>query len=284
MSDQSGSQLPPELAALSLGGATEYPDRYDPALLRGVPRQLNRDQLGLRAATLPFRGRDDWTAYELSWLDGHGKPRVALGRFSFPCTSPKLVESKSLKLYLNGFNQTRMPSVGAVGERIAEDLTSCAGEAVAVELALPSRWHIESIGGLSGECLDELPIAVAEYCLDPALLDGAATGPVVTETLHSNLLKSNCLVTNQPDWGSVLIRYTGHQIDREALLRYLVSFRQHSEFHEQCVERIFTDVLQHCHPEKLTVYARYTRRGGLDINPFRSNWEQPPSNIRLARQ
>ncbi len=283
MSDPDGTRNPPQIAALALGEDTEYPDRYDPALLRGVARSLNRDDLGL-TGELPFHGSDAWTAYEISWLDPLGKPRVAIGQFSFPCTSPNLVESKSLKLYLNGFNQTRMRSVGEVKGRIAEDLTGCAGAVVTVELLLPNEWHREGIEGLPGECIDDLPVEIDEYTLNPALLYGAASGPMVTETLHSNLLKSNCLVTNQPDWGSVLVRYCGPRIDRAELLRYLISYRQHSEFHEQCVERIFWDVLHHCHPARLTVYARYTRRGGLDINPFRSNFETPPGNVRLARQ
>ena len=283
MTDSPPTRRPTSLDHLALGKDTEYPDRYDPALLQGVARNLNREALGITAA-IPFHGADAWTAFEISWLDPRGKPRVAIGHFSFPCTSPNLVESKSLKLYLNGFNQTRVHSAGEVRERIVGDLTACAGEAVAVELLLPGEWRREGIESLPGECIDELPIEIDEYALNPALLDGAASGPVVTETLHSNLLKSNCLVTNQPDWGSVVIRYSGPRIDREALLRYLISYRQHSEFHEQCVERIFVDLQRYYRPEKLTVYARYTRRGGLDINPFRSNFETPPGNVRLARQ
>ncbi|MDF1551442.1 MAG: NADPH-dependent 7-cyano-7-deazaguanine reductase QueF [Deferrisomatales bacterium] len=277
------NRRPSPLNHLDLGRDTGYPDRYDPALLQGVPRSLNRDDLGLTGA-LPFHGADAWTAFELSWLDPRGKPQVAIGQFVFPCTSPQLVESKSLKLYLNGFNQVRLRSAGAVQERITEDLTACAGAGVTVELLLPNEWHREGIASLPGECIDDLPVAIDVYGLNPELLDGAASGPVVTETLHSNLLKSNCLVTNQPDWGSVLIRYRGSRISREALLRYLISYRQHSEFHEQCVERVFCDIMHHCRPTQLTVYARYTRRGGLDINPFRSNFETPPGNARLARQ
>jgi 7-cyano-7-deazaguanine reductase len=275
---------PAEIASLSLGAPTTYPDRYDPALLRPVPRRLNRGQLGLAPDRLPFHGRDDWTAYEVSWLEPGGKPRVAIGRFAFPCTSPNLVESKSLKLYLNGFNQARFGSSDTVAGQIASDLGACAGAPVAVDLLAPERWGEEEIVALPGESIDELPIAVDRYSLDPKLLDGAAPGPLVEETLHSHLLKSNCLVTSQPDWGSVLVRYRGPRIEREALLRYLISYRQHSEFHEQCVERIFTDLMHCCAPTQLTVHARYTRRGGLDISPFRSNFEAPPALGRLARQ
>jgi len=269
---------------LPLGKTTAYPEAYDPGLLCPVPRRLKREEIGL-GAQLPFAGCDIWNAYELSWLTAKGKPVVAMGAFSFPCTTPQLIESKSFKLYLNSFNQCRFTQAAEVTARLERDLSAAAGGTVSVQLKTAAGFPGETIDALPGECIDGLDIEVNDYRLDPGLLAGAADpSAVVEETLHSHLLKSNCLVTRQPDWGSVLIRYRGGRLNREALLRYLISFRQHNEFHEQCVERIFTDLQRHCRPEQLTVYARYTRRGGLDINPFRSNFEASPPNLRLARQ
>ena len=271
-------------AALPLGKVTEYKSQYDPGLLCPFPRQVKRDIIGV-TGTLPFQGYDIWNAYELSWLNAKGKPIVAMGEFHVPCQSPNLIESKSFKLYLNSFNQTRFDSADQVEERMLADLSAAAGAAVRVRLLESDQFAGEQIVPLPGECLDGLDIRVEEYALNPSVLEGAAdASQLVEECLHSHLLKSNCLVTSQPDWGSVLIRYRGGQIDREALLRYLISFREHNEFHEQCVERIFVDLLRYCQPQQLTVYARYTRRGGLDINPFRSNYERRIANLRLARQ
>ena len=269
---------------LPLGKPTRYQDSYDPTLLCPFPRQIKRDEIGLDNE-LPFGGFDLWTAYELSWLNRKGKPVVAVGEFQFACDTPYLIESKSFKLYLNSFNQTRYPDVAAVTEQMREDLSRASGGEVKVQLwALEDSLRLQ-VGVLPGDCLDDLDIEVVDYRLNPHALVGAANDEsVVAEELHSHLLKSNCLVTSQPDWGSVLIRYQGGKIDREALLRYLISFRQHNEFHEQCVERIFVDLLRYCRPQKLTVYARYTRRGGLDINPFRSNVETSIESIRLVRQ
>ena len=268
---------------LPLGQATVYPEAYDPGLLCPVPRRLKREELGIRGE-LPFAGCDIWNAYELSWLTAKGKPVVAMGEFRFPCSTPNLIESKSFKLYLNSFNQTRFADQAAVAATLEKDLGAACGAAVKLRL-LPVAGGDPVIGELPGRCLDELDIAIDRYDYAPELLDGAACpAMVVEETLHSHLLKSNCLVTRQPDWASVLIRYHGPAVDHAALLRYLISFRRHSEFHEQCVERIFTDLLRYCAPEKLTVYARYTRRGGLDINPFRSNFENDIPNWRLVRQ
>lgn len=269
---------------LPLGKSTTYKSDYDPALLCPVPRSLKRDELGLDAK-LPFSGFDLWNAYELSWLNPKGKPVVALGEFRFSCVSPCLIESKSFKLYLNSFNQTRMANFDEVRERMVNDLSAVAGGVVEVRLMPVDQSKLLTVVELPGECIDELDIGMDDYALDPLLLQGAADSQrIVTQELHSHLLKSNCLVTGQPDWGSVLIRYRGSQINPEALLRYLVSFRQHNEFHEQCVERIFTDLMRFCQPELLTVYARYTRRGGLDINPFRSNYETDIANLRQVRQ
>jgi 7-cyano-7-deazaguanine reductase len=268
--------------SLPLGKPTSYRDEYDPALLCPFPRAPKRAELGLQAE-LPFAGFDLWNAYELSWLNDKGKPVVGMAEFRFPCTSPCLIESKSFKLYLNSFNQTRFADFAAVAAVLDQDLSAACGAPVAVRL-LPLAAG-PAIATLPGTCLDDLDIAIDRYDYAPQLLAGAAAaGQIIAETLHSHLLKSNCLVTRQPDWASVLIRYHGPAIDHAALLRYLISFRRHSEFHEQCVERIFTDLLRHCRPEQLTIYARYTRRGGLDINPFRSNYEDDILNWRLVRQ
>lgn len=270
------------LQGLSLGQQSAYISQYTPSLLQPVPRSLNRDDLGLRGE-LPFQGCDVWTLYELSWLNAKGKPVVAIGEVFVPATSPNLIESKSFKLYLNSFNQTRCDSLEAVQALLVQDLSGCAGAPVSVTLfTLDQATH--QIAQLPGECIDNLDIEVDGYEFDATLLQGAAGREIVEETLHSHLLKSNCLVTSQPDWGSVVIHYRGPRLDREKLLRYLISFRQHNEFHEQCIERIFTDLKHFCAPEKLTVHARYTRRGGLDINPFRSDWEPVPANLRLIRQ
>lgn len=271
-------------ASLPLGKATSYSSQYDPGLLCPIPRRLKRDELGL-PLELPFRGVDIWNAYELSWLTAQGMPVVAMGEFRIPCESTNLIESKSLKLYLNSFNQTRCADFTSVRDLLCQDLSAAAGAPVAVRLDKAGDFRKQAFALLPGDCLDDLALDIDSYSLDQSLLAGAADPRrQVAETLHSHLLKSNCLVTNQPDWGSVLIRYRGAKIDREALLRYLISFRQHNEFHEQCVERIFSDLMRFCQPQQLTVYARYTRRGGLDINPYRSNFEDEVENLRLARQ
>jgi 7-cyano-7-deazaguanine reductase len=208
-----------------------------------------------------------------------------MAEFRFPLTSPCLIESKSFKLYLNSLNQTRFAGFDAVAALLARDLAAACGAPVTVVLQPLAAYCGTLLVDLPGRCLDDLDVPIEHYALAPELLAGAADpSQTVTETLHSHLLKSNCLVTRQPDWASVLIRYCGPRIEPAALLRYLVSYRQHSEFHEQCVERIFVDLLRHCRPEQLTVYARYTRRGGLDINPFRSNFEPDIPNWRLVRQ
>ncbi|MCQ1058515.1 NADPH-dependent 7-cyano-7-deazaguanine reductase QueF [Photobacterium sp. DNB23_23_1] len=273
-----------ELAGLTLGQGTEYKDQYDASLLQPVPRSLNRDDLAL-GETLPFTGYDIWTLYELSWLNSKGLPQVAIGEVRLPATSPNLIESKSFKLYLNSFNQTKFASWQEVADILQKDLTQCAGEDVDVTIQPISDFDDQPIANFFGECIDDQDIEITDYEFDASYLEGAASEEDVTEILHSHLLKSNCLITSQPDWGSVRISYTGKKIDREKLLRYLISFRNHNEFHEQCVERIFTDIMKYCKPELLTVYARYTRRGGLDINPYRTNMGKTPSdNFRLARQ
>lgn len=273
-----------ELASLTLGQKTHYQELYSPELLHAVPRSLNRDDLNL-SSPLPFTGFDIWTLYELSWLNPKGLPQVAIGEVRLPATSPNLIESKSFKLYLNSFNQTRFESWQHVADTLAKDLAACAGEEVDVTVLPLEEFTDTQVVAFGGENIDEQDIHIDQYEFSPSELENAAQGPIISETLNSNLLKSNCLITNQPDWGSIRITYTGKQINREKLLRYIVSFRRHNEFHEQCVERIFTDLLRYCQPESLTVYARYTRRGGLDINPYRTNMGKTPSeNNRLARQ
>ena len=270
-----------------LGKATVYADRYDPSLLFPIPRAAKRAEIGV-GTPLPFHGTDIWNAYELSWLDLRGKPQVAVAEFRIPAGTPNIIESKSFKLYLNGFAQEPLASAEALRALLQKDLSTAAGDAVEVILH-PARTSAHAFADLAGESIDDLPLAIDDYgppkadylCADTA----AAT---VEESLVSDLLRSNCPVTGQPDWGSVQVAYRGAPIDREGLLRYLVSFRTHSEFHEQCVERIFMDISARCAPERLSVYARYTRRGGLDINPFRSSLPATPGdrpgNPRGARQ
>jgi 7-cyano-7-deazaguanine reductase len=264
-----------------------YRDTYAPELLYPMSRIPKREEIGLTVASgrLPFMGADLWTAFELSWLTPRGKPEVALATFTVPCESPNIIESKSLKLYLNSFNMARFASADAVRGVLVRDLSAAAGVYVGVKLVLPDVFDAQPIHELSGLCLDRMDIDCDVYQPAPELLTAAFDELPVTETLTSNLLKSNCLVTGQPDWGSVQIHYSGPQIEQAGLLRYLVSFRGHNEFHEQCVERIYMDILTRCQPVKLQVYARYTRRGGLDINPWRtSHPAAAPANVRNARQ
>lgn len=273
-----------ELKSLTLGQKTEYKHSYEPELLQAVPRSLNRDDLKL-GDELPFVGCDVWTLYELSWLNQNGLPQVAVGDVVLSATSPNLVESKSFKLYLNSFNQTKFSSWDEVTRTLIKDLSACAGEEVKVEIHPVQAYSQQPIVDMQGECIDNQDIIIDSYEFDANYLESSTSEEMVNEVLHSHLLKSNCLITNQPDWGSVEINYDGKKIDREKLLRYLISFRQHNEFHEQCVERIYTDIMKFCKPTSLTVFARYTRRGGLDINPFRSSHlAKPEHNLRLARQ
>ena len=272
------------LSALKLGQKTEYKSQYDASLLQPVPRRLNRESLGI-VEDQPFnQGADVWTCYELSWLNPNGLPQVAIADVAIDFKIENLIESKSFKLYLNSFNQTKFASIKEVEETIAKDLNQCASGQVSVKIHKLADYTNQPIMNFAGDCIDEQEIQIDSYAFSNQYLENVAEGDIVEETLVSHLLKSNCLITSQPDWGSVQIHYVGKQLNREKLLRYLVSFREHNEFHEQCVERIFTDLMQFAKPEKLTVYARYTRRGGLDINPFRSNFESVPANLRMARQ
>ena len=276
-----------------LGKSSVYTDQYAPELLFPIPRATKRAEIGV-GAQAPFFGADLWTAFELSWLNLRGKPQVALAQVVVPCESPNIVESKSFKLYLNSFNNTRLAEPAEVQARLQADLTEAvwrqpgaarAGTSVGVKLLLPEMFDREAVHELDGLNLDRLDIECQHYTPAPELLTAAFGEQPVTEVLTSHLLKSNCLVTSQPDWGSVQISYSGPQIDQAGLLQYLVSFRNHNEFHEQCVERIFMDLWTRCKPTKLSVYARYTRRGGLDINPFRTSHPQAlPVAVRTARQ
>ncbi|WP_313145228.1 NADPH-dependent 7-cyano-7-deazaguanine reductase QueF [Diaphorobacter nitroreducens] len=273
-----------------LGKASAYADQYDASLLFPIPRADKRAEIGIDG-NAPFFGADLWTAFELSWLNLRGKPQVAIAHITVPCETPHIVESKSFKLYLNSFNNTRFASEAEVRARIRADVSEAVWRGaehpgtVGVTLLLPEAFDREPIHELDGLLLDRLDVECTRYQPAPELLAARHDEAPVTETLVSHLLKSNCLVTGQPDWGSVQITYSGAQIDQAGLLQYLVSFRNHNEFHEQCVERIFMDIWTRCRPIKLAVYARYTRRGGLDINPLRtSHPQQLPRNVRTARQ
>ncbi|GAB3625213.1 NADPH-dependent 7-cyano-7-deazaguanine reductase QueF [Pandoraea terrae] len=267
-----------------LGKEVAYTEQYDPSLLFPIARIAARHEIGV-PETLPFFGADLWNGYELSWLNQKGKPQIALVTAIVPADSPNIVESKSFKLYLGSFAQTRLGGSDAVRALLQQDLSEACGASVQVRLTEPSNFGKLQLDELDGLLLDRLDIETDIYVPDASLLRAASGEPPVDETLVSNLLKSNCPVTGQPDWGSVQIRYVGAPIDQEGLLKYIVSFRRHTGFHEQCVERIFMDIMRQCAPSKLAVYARYTRRGGLDINPFRTNFNLPlPDNARTARQ
>ncbi len=269
-----------------LGKSSAYQSQYAPDLLFPIPRLQKREEIGLgEGVRLPFFGVDIWNAYELSWLNMRGKPQVAIATITAPADSPNIVESKSFKLYLNSFNQTKLAGLEALVELLRQDLSAAFGAPVHVTITTPDAFGSLRMGEFEGTLLDRLDVEIDDYVPAPQLLSANHEEAPVEETLISHLLKSNCLVTGQPDWGTVQIRYVGPQIDQEGLLKYLIGFREHNEFHEQCVERIFMDVLRECKPTKLAVYARYTRRGGLDINPWRANFSTGmPGNLRTARQ
>jgi 7-cyano-7-deazaguanine reductase len=265
---------------IPLGREVAYPSHYDSGLLFPIARTHGRDEIGVDARALPFIGHDRWHAYELSWLDARGKPVVATATIEVPADSQCLIESKSLKLYLNSLNAARFEHSAAVLSTLMADLSRVAEAPVRVAFGLPPFTASDD-----AVLIDTLDIDINDYGPPNAAYLALAGDAIVDETLRSELLKSNCPVTGQPDWASVHIGYRGPNIDRIGLLRYLVSFRDHAEFHEQCVERIYMDVMARCKPTKLAVYARYTRRGGLDINPWRTSHPQtPPANVRTARQ
>ncbi len=271
-----------DLAAAPLGHATDYPDAYDPSLLFPVARTPQREAIGI-GAVLPFTGSDRWTAFELTWLDGQGKPAIAIAAFEVPATSTAIVESKSVKLYLGAFAQTRFVDAAAVAATIERDLASATGARVAVTLTLPAQFGDQRLAEPEGISLDALPVAIDRYEIDPALLKVGAGD--AAETLRTDLFRSVCPITGQPDYATVAITYDGPRIDREGLLRYLVSYRCHAGFHEHCVERMFVDLQRACRCRSLLVAARFTRRGGVDINPWRASHglTLPPAD-RTARQ
>ena len=275
------------MATLPLGQASQYPDQYDSSLLFPIPRSENRAKLGIEAnQVLPFVGVDIWNAYELSWLNQRGKPQIALAEFQVPADSPNMIESKSFKLYLNSLNSARFENEDAVRERIITDLSAVAGSKVSTRIYPTDVVAKKGMQEMTGVLIDRLDIEIdPNLSADPGLLGVNDSFGPIEQCLVSHLLKSNCPVTGQPDWASVQIRYQGRPILEEGLLRYLIGFRQLGEFHEHCVETIFSDIKRQCKPEKLSVYARYTRRGGLDINPFRTDHNAPwPDNTRHARQ
>lgn len=272
-------------ANIELGKKSEYDATYNPDKLFPIPRAPKRLEIGINPEQLPFCGFDSWNHYEVSWLDHKGKPVVATAGMVYDCHSLNIIESKSLKLYFNSFNNTQFSSISEVENTIKKDLSLRLGTEVSVQVHQLGKGTIISLqDAFTGESIDELDVNCSVYSVDPSFL--TVEEQSVEETLYSDLLKSNCLVTYQPDWGSVQIHYKGPKINREGLLKYIVSYRNHNEFHEQCIERIFVDIMQQCKPQQLTVYGRYTRRGGLDINPYRST-EKPEfslKNIRLTRQ
>lgn len=264
-----------------LGKETIYPDQYDPKLLFKIPRKDSRRKIGVESV-LPFYGVDIWNAYELSWLNPKGLPQVAFGEITIPCESDNIIESKSLKIYLNSFNQSRYPSREIVENRIKDDLSKAAHAEVKVQLYEVENQQDLIFKKKEGICLDRQDVQIDTYDPDETFL--RTSDKKVEECLYSHLMKSNCPVTGQPDWATVYIDYSGRQIDHTGLLKYIVSFRNHNGFHENCVEQLFVLLNQNCSPEKLSVYARYTRRGGLDINPYRSSHKSLPNNIREIRQ
>lgn len=265
-----------------LGKKVSYDTLYDPTLLFAVPREKRRNDIGITSFSLPFHGGDIWNAYEISWLNEKGKPQIAIGEFFVPCASAYIVESKSFKLYLNSLYQTTFEDIEKVWKILQNDLSKCIEHPVQVKLIQPHEYQNLRMETLPGICLDTLDIETNIYKVEAKLLKHSSE--IVEEKLYSDLLKSNCLGTRQPDWASLYIHYIGPKIDHASLLKYIISFRTHNEFGEHCIERIFIDLFKHCNCQKLTVYGRYTRRGGIDLNPFRSNFEAPLINIRNHRQ
>jgi 7-cyano-7-deazaguanine reductase len=260
-----------ELSNTPLGKATAYVDTYNPGLLVGIPRTIAREEIGLTTKNTPFYGYDFWNCYELSWLNLSGKPCVALLSFIVPYDSEFISESKSVKLYLNSFNNTRMTNKDQVLNTITQDLSNIVKSSIKAEIKEITDLSGSAILSFSGSCIDDLEIEINDYKVDSNLLKIEGQSGIIEECLYSNLLKSNCLITNQPDWAAIQIKYKGQKINHESLLQYIVSFRNHNEFHEQCVERVFCDIMKICNPIELEVFAKYTRRGGIDISPYRTN-------------
>ncbi|HEX5677237.1 MAG TPA: NADPH-dependent 7-cyano-7-deazaguanine reductase QueF [Alcanivorax sp.] len=270
-----------------LGRTSAFIDEYTPSLLCPVPRWDARESLELESgeegASLPFHGQDIWNAYELSWLNPRGKPVVAMAELVVPCISPNIIESKSLKLYLNSFANTRFASREAVINTLAGDLARVAGAPVDVRVMSLEEAGRTPAWDDHGDGVDHLDVAFEHFEYRPDLLF-TEQGPERNGVLVSHLLRSHCPVTNQPDWATVQVRYTGAAISPASFLRYVVSLRNHQGFHEQIIEQMFVDLKRQCAPRHLSVYGRFTRRGGLDINPFRSDYEDLPPNFRTVRQ
>ena len=256
---------------------------YTPSLLESIPRQKQRQTLGISEGTLPFKGQDIWNAYEFTWLNQTGKPEVAVLQLQVPGKSSHLIESKSLKLYLGSFSNTAFAHRAEVVRALESDLTLATQAPVGVVLCAPEQMQQQGIGQLIGTNLDLQDIEINEYLWNPALLV-LESAVARRECVYTHLFKSLCPMTGQPDFASILVQYNGNSISHEGLLRYLVSFREHAEFAEQVTERIFVDIINRCAPERLAVSARYTRRGGIDINAYRSLDGEPPAEVRLWRQ
>ncbi len=267
---------------LPLGKETKYSDLYDRDLLVGIPRRLAREQVGLHG-NMPFSGGDFWNCYELSWLSQKGKPEVRIVQFFVPFDSENIVESKSVKLYLNSYNGTKFIDEHEVLNTLKADLDCITNASTDVSVKSLNQCSGDKLSMFEGICLDELDIEADEYNINSDLLKLSNDHGIVEEVVYSNLLKSNCLVTNQPDWASVQIKYKGRKISHESLLKYIISFRNHSEFHEQCVEHMFYDIMKQCSPGELTIFAKYTRRGGVDINPYRTNKVSKTTDINKYR-
>ncbi|MGI9260547.1 MAG: NADPH-dependent 7-cyano-7-deazaguanine reductase QueF [Woeseiaceae bacterium] len=264
-----------------LGQSAEYPQEYAPEVLFAIPRTESRATLGIDA-DLPFQGSDIWNAWDFTWLDNRGQPVAGTASFSIDADSPNIVESKSLKLYLGSFAMTRYEDGVDIVKALYDDLTKLTGLPVSVAIDSNFDENVRVIEQLPGQNIDKQPMTRWSDEVDPELL--RAADETVTETLHTNLLRSLCPVTGQPDIGSLMIHYRGPRIDRSSLIDYIVSFRQHEDFHETCVERMFLDIKEHCGPDELTVYACYNRRGGIDINPFRTDFGDEPPIGRFWRQ
>ena len=266
---------------LPLGEDSEYPNKYAPDLLCPIPRLDSRECLGI--GELPFHGSDIWNAWDLTWLGPDNRPVVATAEFRVPAESPNLIESKSLKLYVNSFSMSQYDSPAIIASTLTTDLSACAGAPVDVEVNEIGETEARNVFRLPGLCIDSLPVRCETWEVDPGLL-ACDPDEIVEEFLYSHLLRSLCPVTAQPDIGSLAVHYRGPRIDSSSLLKYIVSFREHNDFHEACVERMFVDLMDRCRCEDLSVFARYQRRGGIDINPFRSNFENQSRNPRLWRQ
>lgn len=270
-----------------LGRQVEYPATVDPSVLFPISRADARTPLRIEAAALPFAGSDIWNAWEFSWLDARGKPCVAVTELRVSCDSPNLVESKSLKLYLGGYAMIRFDDTQDVRARIAEDVSASVGAPVEVSLREPAEFERLRVRDLAGESLDDQRIEITEYVEpDPEHLRARDGARPVEEALVTDLFRSRCPVTGQPDWASVQVRYRGIPVDHAGMLRYLVSYREHAAFHEACVERMFLDIQQRCRPLGLLVHARFLRRGGIDINPWRAtpDFAATLANVRTTRQ